>query len=195
MKVLMASVALWLLASPAQALDGPFTWEEVICDADAAAEVEMILATDTTRDRMEVRRVTWNQTKHRIRPNYGHPNIPDVTKTRDDLLQYMPWYRRSGPRRGPVPEWVDRHQRALARGSYRTIIFVKHDRALPWDGGGVAYVKGEQWLDHPNHADWWARVQPLLEQRIEAAKQGKWPKFCQAFEPDRARAHLPPRRF
>ena len=92
---------------------------------DAVAEVEMILATKTTPDRMEVRRVIWNRTKHRIRPVHGHPNIPHVTQTRFKLLAALTPYRISGLHPDPDPEVTLRYRRALARGNYRTIVFIR----------------------------------------------------------------------
>jgi hypothetical protein len=164
-------------AGAARALDCPCTWEHVVCEADAVAEVEMHLATKTTPDRMEVRRVLWNRTKHRVRPTFGLPNVPFVTKTRANLLEYYGNYRRDLPRHAPMPEPMARIRRALQRGSYRSIVFLR-DSAWGWSGGGVAYLGGEHWLDHPRHAEWWAKIEPYLRERIEADKRGEEPAFC-----------------
>jgi hypothetical protein len=165
-----------ICAHPAQAMDGPFTWEEVLCEADAVAEVEMFLATRTTPDHMEVRRVIWNRTKQRVRANYGHLDIPTVTMTRSKVLEYLGNYGRE-KRSGPPPEWVVRLRRALDRGSYRTILILNHYPEGPWFAGGVAY-SGVEWLDHPKHAEWWAKIQPYLRQVIEASKRHEKPAFC-----------------
>jgi hypothetical protein len=173
----------------AAALDCPCTWEAVICHADAVAEVEMHLATETTPDRMEVRRLIWNRTKQRVRSTYGLPNIPHLTYTREELRQYLSDYLRSWP--GPKDlEWMARVRRALARGSYRSIIFVNHSPRGPWHGGGVAYLSEVNWLDHPRHAEWWSKVQPYLQQRIEADRRGEKPAFCSRVAPAQSQLRM-----
>jgi hypothetical protein len=67
---------------------------------------------------------------------------------------------------------------ALERGSYRTIVFLTYSPDMPWYGGGAAYVDEQNWLDHPQHQKWWAKVQPLIRERIEADKRGEKPAFC-----------------
>ncbi|HVU49648.1 MAG TPA: hypothetical protein VHL80_03115 [Polyangia bacterium] len=172
--IVLVSVA---RACAARALDCPCTWEAVICEADAVAEVEMRFATKTTPDHMEVRRVLWNRTKHRVRPPYGLPYIPHVTRTREDLLHYALLERRARPKGAPVPAWAARFHRALARGGYRSIVFL-NDSPTGWFGGGLAYLEEENWLDHPRHAEWWAKVEPYLRERIEAERRGEKPAFC-----------------
>jgi hypothetical protein len=165
-----------------QAMDCPCTWEEVICRADAVAEIEMHLATKTTPDRMDVRRVIWNRTKQRVRSTYGLPNIPYVTNTRAELRGYLSDYLRTWP--GPKDlAWIARVRRTLARGSYRSIIFLNYSPKWPWYGGGVAYNSDVNWLDHPRHAEWWSKVQPYLRERIEADRRGEKPAFCSRVSP------------
>jgi hypothetical protein len=178
-RLLVAIAVLFSLAQArfARALDCPCTWEHVICEADAVAEIEMHLATKTTPDRMEVRRVIWNRTKHGIRAPYGLTHIPHLTQTREGLLNAYSNARRQLPRGAPMPEWMTRFRRALDRGSYRSIIFVE-STPYGWYGGGVAYIGHENWLDHPRHAEWWAKIQPYLQERIEADKRGEKPAFC-----------------
>jgi hypothetical protein len=168
---------------PAQAMDGPFTWEEVLCQSDAAVEIEMFLATKTTRDHMEIRRVIWNRTKHRVRPMWGTKDIPSVTTARWELLDYLSNYRRDKNKSDPPPEWVSRLRRANERGSYRAMVFLEYYAPAPWVGGGVAY-SGVEWLDHPDHAEWWAKIQPYLRQVIEASKRHEKPPFCADFKGD-----------
>jgi hypothetical protein len=181
----------WLGASrPARALDCPCTWESVICQADAVAEVEMHLATKTRPDRMEVRRVIWNRTTHGIRSAYGHPNVPHATMTRTLLLHYLEAYRLEGPHPGADTEWITRWRRALARGSYRSIVFLTYSPEAPWYGGGVATVSEMNWLDHPRHAEWWAKLEPYLEERIAADRRGEKPPFCARSQPSQSRLEL-----
>lgn len=176
----IASVA---ITAPARALDCPCTWEVIICEADAVAELEMVLATKTTPDRMVVRRVIWNRTPHRIRASYGHPNIPHVTKTRDELVHFLAAYRLEGAHPEPMPEGLALYRRAVERGSYRTIAFLRDVPYGPWAGGGVAY-SGVEWLDHSQHAEWWSKIQPLLRERIEADKRHETPAFCARVDRD-----------
>ena len=76
-----------------------------------------------------------------------------------------------------MPLWMALFRRVLTRGSHRSIVFLRdgHD---DWYGGGVVYGGLEQWLDHPRHAEWWAKIQPYLQERIEADKRGETPAFC-----------------
>ena len=76
-----------------------------------------------------------------------------------------------------MPEWMALYHRALTHGGYRSIIFLM-DSPSGWYGGGVAYLGLEHWLDHPRHAEWWAKIQPYLRERIEADKRGEKPAFC-----------------
>jgi hypothetical protein len=161
----------------ALALDCPCTWEHVICEADAVAEVEMHFATKTSPDHMDVRRVFWNRTKDRVRATSGRLYIPNVTRTRQDLLHYYLLERRDLPDGAAMPQWMSLYHRVLKRGSHRSIIFVR-DWKNDWYGGGVVYGGLEHWLDHPRHAEWWAKVQPYLQERIEADKRGEKPAFC-----------------
>jgi hypothetical protein len=176
--VLLACVA---ASGSARALDCPCTWEAVICDADAVAEVEMHLATRAKPDRLEVRRVIWNRTKQRIRARYGLPNIPHVTNTRQLLVHYLQADRLERPHVRPEErpdEWEVLFRRALERGSYRSIVFLRYSQKAPWSGGGVAYLSNVNWLDHPQHAEWWAKIQPYLRERIDADARGEKPAFC-----------------
>ena len=173
----IAFAAMAAAGRAACAMDCPCTWEAIVCEADAVAELEMVLATKTTPDRLVVRRVIWNRTKHRIRAAYGQPNIPHVTKTRDKLLGFLAAYRLEGPHTGPVPETMVRYRRAVERGRYRTIAFLRYAPRVPWFGGGVGY-SGAEWLDHPRHAEWWAAIQPYLKERIEADERHETPAFC-----------------
>jgi hypothetical protein len=81
------------------------------------------------------------------------------------------------PEGAPVPTWMTLFHRALERGSYRSIVFLI---ASPtgWYGGGVAYMNDENWLDHPRHAEWWAKIEPYLRERIELDRRGEKPAFC-----------------
>jgi hypothetical protein len=172
----VAFFAALVSARRASAEDCPCTWEEVICRADAVAEVEMVFGTNTTPDRMVVRREIWNRTKHRVRSQFGRPNILYATLTRRELLESVARYRRE-PNAHLDDEWYLRATRALRQGGYRSIIFLRYRSPSPWQGGGIAY-DGREWLDHPKHATWWAQVQPYLEQYIEAAKKNRKPAFC-----------------
>jgi hypothetical protein len=134
---------------------------------------------------MVVRRVIWNRTKHRIRPPYGQPNIPHVTKTRSTLLGFLAAARREQPH-APLPGSLVIYWRAVMRGRYRTIAFLEHSPKLPWvpwSGGGAAYT-GAEWLDDPRHAGWWATIEPYLKERIEADKRHETPPFCARVRPE-----------
>jgi hypothetical protein len=180
---LTAFVFVVISAGVAQAMDGPFTWEEVLCTTDAVAEIEMVMATKATPDRMIVRNVIWNRTRHRIHASYGHPNIPYVTETRFDLRASLADYRHDHPNANPPDEFVAMYRRALEKGSYRTIAFLEFDRRhMDWGGGGWVY-DGVEWLDHPKHAEWWAKIQPYLRRVIEAAKRHEKPAFCKLVNP------------
>lgn len=137
----------------------------------------MRFATKTAPDHMEVRRELWNRTKHKVRATGGWQYIPNVTRTRQDLLHYYLLARRDLPKGAPMPLWMSLYHRVLKRGSYRSIVFVK-DWKNDWYGGGVAYLGMENWLDHPRHAEWWAKIQPYLRERLEADKRGEKPAFC-----------------
>ena len=50
-------ILLFAVTRLAQALDCPCTWEEVVCKADAVAEVSMSLSTKTSPDHVTIRRV------------------------------------------------------------------------------------------------------------------------------------------
>jgi hypothetical protein len=176
--LVLATSSLLLSGGRVQAMDCPCTWEGVICQADAVAEVEMVLATKTTPDHMEIKRVIWNRTNHRIRPNLPERNyLRYALKPRIDLVSVIAEDRRQ--HHPPEQrETVSRYRRALKRGSYRSIVIIKRYDDGSWFGGGVAYIDGVQWLDHPKHAEWWAKVQPFLRQHIEADKRHEEAAFC-----------------
>jgi hypothetical protein len=174
----LAFVLVLTASIPAHALDGPFTWEEVLCRIDAIAEIEEILATKTTPDRVEVRRVIWNRTKHRIRPTRGDTIIRNLSKRRWELQSHVAWWRRNGSNADPSKTLV-LSRRALQRGSYRTIVFLSWiPQDGDWSGGGAVYINRVQWLDHPDHAEWWAMIQPYLRQLEEASNRHEKPAFC-----------------
>ena len=157
------------------ALDCPCTWEEVICKADAVAEVEMSLATKTSPDHLTIRRVIWNGTKHRVKTAYGESDFGDrLTPTRAKLQ----WHVKEEPRvREPGrPEsfTMPLYRQALRSGSYRTMVFLHYDSSLGWYGAGLI-INGVQWLSHPLHDEWWKRLQPLLAERIRLYDKARNP--------------------
>src|SRR3569832_1990098 len=86
-----------VFTKPAFALDCPCTWEEVLCRADAVVEVQVAFATETSRDRMDVRRVLWNRTDHRLRRTHRGSEMPAVVKTRLELLGFVASHRHEEP--------------------------------------------------------------------------------------------------
>jgi hypothetical protein len=178
LSALLAAFAAVAVARPVAALDCPCTWEQVLCEADAAAEVEMVLSTATTPDEVVVRRVLWNRTKHRIRPRHGRPYFPNATKTRLEMRTLMTRYRQGAPPDYErTPDFFKLWRAVLKRGRYRLMIFPSFGIDHEWSAHGAAY-SGHEWLDHPQHAEWWAKIEPALQQVIEASKRGEKPAFC-----------------
>jgi hypothetical protein len=172
-------------SSSVRAMDCPCTWEAVLCDADAIAEVEVILATKTSVDRMELRHVVWNGTKQRVRAPYGLTYVPNAIAPRYQLQTYLSGYRKNKIAGEPVPAFVERFTRAVRNGRYRTIAFLHYQPGVPWTGGGLV-LNGVEWLDHPLHAEWWAKLQPYLAERIRLAAENKKPGYCA--DPDKESA-------
>lgn len=178
--VVLAVAVFLLISGPAAAMDCPCTWEEVLCGRDAVAEVEVFLATETSKDRMEIRRMIWNGTKHPIRPPPGLPYIKYAFRTKFDLQVYLSTYvreKKASGRKGADPEWVNLLRRALRRGSYRSLVFLKYEPDLGWGAGGAA-VNGIEWLEDSRHREWWKLLKPALDERIRLAAQGKKPEYC-----------------
>ncbi|MEP6653288.1 MAG: hypothetical protein ABJA82_08015 [Myxococcales bacterium] len=161
----------------AHALDCPCTWEEVVCKADAVAEVEMSLATKTSPDHVTIRRVIWNGTKHRVKTGHGESDFRDLTPTRAKLqwnVKEEPRVREPGR---PESFTMPLYRQALSAGSYRTMLFLRYDSIFGWYGAGLIF-NGVEWLTHPLHAEWWERLQPLLAERIRLYGEGKKPAAC-----------------
>lgn len=170
-------ILLFAVTRLAHALDCPCTWEEVVCKADAVAEVEMSLATKTSPDHVTILRVIWNGTKHQVKTDRGESYFPNLTPTKAKLQ----WYLKEGPRvREPGrPEALTMplYRQALRAGSYRTIVFLHNLSGIGWSGGGLV-INGVEWLSHPLHDEWWKRLQPLLAERVRLYGDGKKPAAC-----------------
>ena len=175
--VLAAGVVTVAVSRPAHALDCPCSWEEVVCRADAIAEVEMTLATKSSPDHATVRRVIWNGTKHRVRMPYGFSYYPRITPTRAEIapaVREEPRYRAEG---SPEASYVPVYREALRTGRYRTVLFLYRGGLDSWSENGLV-INGVEWLSHPLHAEWWARLQPLLAERIRLYGQDQKPAAC-----------------
>ncbi len=174
MRIMVAGVALTaILVGRAQAMDGPFTWMESVCYADAVVEVEVTLSTPTSKPRVTVLQVLWTRfARAKVRPQ----------------LHFGLWDRRQIARQLEDPEirknkmLAPLYEAALRRGSYRATHFVYLDKDRSWAGVmGVVEYSRIHWHDNPNHDRLWKHVEPLLLERTRVEQEqgkGAKPKFC-----------------
>ena len=160
----------------ALALGGPFTWEGVVCWADAFADVEVTLGDRKTRkkDSQRLLKVVGNSAARSIRKaDWGQ--LHGDFHIRADLGRSQ---------RGTRD--VDAVARAMLgqivrEGRYRIRLPLRFDaedriwRPMITVGATLSRMN---YHEHPEFQVWWRKVEPIWRQKEAAAKSGKPFSLC-----------------
>lgn len=133
--------------------------EYLLCDAEALVEVEVRLDSNLRPVAAQIVRVYWNGTgrripratkawqfRARIPANLGNPALPGELRRL--------------------------YERAVARGSYRVIVWgtLDEDSRQFVVAPGQFWDSRVNWLDHPAHRIWWRLVQAFFRTYAESGK-------------------------
>ena len=145
---------LLLTASPSLAGER-LKLKELVARCDAVVEVSVVLATSKTQDK--ITEISWLTTK----PEDAHP-LPEwiggwCLPSRKTLTER--WLARLS-HISSMPLW----RAALDKGGYCAVIFLKKENGELRPTCETESILVENWVTHPNHAAWRARLMELIAQ-------------------------------
>jgi hypothetical protein len=158
----------------AEAFDGPMTWAEAVCQADAAVTLEINFDGKFGPNRVKVVETHMNLTKQKV-----------VRKDWSFASRAFYWVLK-GAEAFTAGKAMDAdlgktQQAAVDTGSFRMVILLGLYPSGDRFGDHVMPLPAYEMVSlslHPKFETWWAHIKPMLDGRAELAKTGKLPTWC-----------------
>jgi hypothetical protein len=170
---MIAAVTALALPARAHAFNGLKTWSEAACHVDAVVTLEIDFGGKFGPKRIKVVSEYLNLTQRKVKKKdwaFTERAFYWVLKGAKALVAN----KANGSGFGPLQD------AAVKAGSFRMVILLKQneeglfsDWVMPQPAYGMVTLQL-----HPRFESWWRHFRQLLDERAQAAKEGKLPKWC-----------------